>query len=402
MDLQMKLRVFIFNGFFFSWVFLYATGLFIAPSAWADQAPDVSSSNIQSVLTKNPQLMASYANSATPNPTIPTTAATQPTTKTTQPVKPAAPSLTSETGQAPPQASLVNPSFGTAKKKAAPQPVLPSQSAGNASTLSPDDADLEQEENDSAFKAVLQEAFPLSPDQLKQLHNMLDDTQRAAAADPYDSPPQPTSSSMVVNLAPGSTPPVIRLARGFVSSLVFIDSSGAPWPIQAYDLGNPNAFDIKWNQKDNTLMVQARSGYTYGNLAVVLQDMDTPVMLTLVPGQKVVDYRVDLRVQGLGPHASHTALQGKGMPEQANAVLLSVLDGVAPKGSRKLMVEGSSGEAWVINDKLFVRTRYNLLSPAWMGKMSSADGMNAYELPKTPMILVSRYGKLVQLKIEGF
>jgi intracellular multiplication protein IcmK len=262
-------------------------------------------------------------------------------------------------------------------------------------------ADAMLEMSNTAFKNVLQDAFPLTPEQIKQLRNALDDTQRATAAEAYDAPPQPTSSSMVVSLAPGSTPPAIRLARGFVSSLVFIDSSGAPWPIQAYDLGNPTAFDIKWNQKDNTLMVQARSAYTYGNLAVVLEKLDTPVMLTLIPGQKVVDYRVDLRIQGLGPNAV-PMIQGVGMPDQANPVLLSVLDGVAPKGARKLNVEGSSAEAWVLNDKLFVRTRFNVLSPAWMAKMSSADGMNAYEMPKTPMMLVSRYGKPIQLKIEGF
>ncbi|WP_251365941.1 DotH/IcmK family type IV secretion protein [Coxiella-like endosymbiont of Rhipicephalus sanguineus] len=68
-------------------------------------------------------------------------------------------------------------------------------------------------------------------------------------------PPKPTSASVIVNLSPEATLPVIRLSSGFVTSLVFLDSTGAPWPIQAYDLGDPNSFNIQWNKKDNTLLV---------------------------------------------------------------------------------------------------------------------------------------------------
>ena len=260
---------------------------------------------------------------------------------------------------------------------------------------------FQQSINEEAFRQLKQEAFPLSPTQIQTMRNMLDETQRAQAADPFNQSPAPVSSSLFVRLSPGATPPVIRLSQGFVSSLVFIDSTGATWPIQAYDLGNPSAFNISWNRKGNTLFIQARTSYTYGNLAVKLEALDTPVMLTLVPGQKAVDYRVDLRVEGLGPNAKPT-LHGSGMPDAASPLLLSILDGVAPEGSEKLTVTGAAAEAWLYDKKLYFRSRYKVLSPAWISKMSSADGMNAYELPKTPTVLVSRHGKAVQLKIEGF
>ena len=253
----------------------------------------------------------------------------------------------------------------------------------------------------NAFNSVANQAFPLSPQQIKTLNNMLDATQRAEAAAPNDSPPQPTSSSVMVNLSPGSTPPVIRLSRGFVSSLVFVDSTGAQWPIESYDIGNPNAFNITWDKKSNTLMVQAHSGYTYGNLAVKLANLNTPVMLTLVPGQKVVDYRVDLRIEGLGPNAK-PGMQGSGLPGQADPVLLNVLDGVPPEGAKRLSVSSNIVQVWVVNDKtMYIRTAFTLISPAWLSKMSSADGMNAYQLQVTPMLLLSRYGKVLQIKVEG-
>lgn len=251
----------------------------------------------------------------------------------------------------------------------------------------------------AAFDSVTSRLFPLTPDQIVQLRALYNKNELAQITTP-DTPPRPTATSQFVNLAPGSTPPVIRLAQGFVSSLVFLDSTGAPWPIVAYDLGDPKAFNIQWDKSGNTLMIQASQLYTYGNLAIRLQGLNTPVMLTLIPGQKAVDYRVDLRIQGYGPNAIE-APTGQNLPPSANSILLSVLDGVPPPGSKLLDVVGGPAEAWIQGSKLFVRTRLTILSPGWISFMSSADGMNAYEMQTTPVLLVSWQGKVIQLKIEG-
>lgn len=253
--------------------------------------------------------------------------------------------------------------------------------------------------NAGAFRSVSQDAFPLSPEQINALRNMLDQTQRAQAAAPYKTPPAPTSTSLSIDLAPGAVPPVIRLSKGFVSSLVFIDSTGAPWPIEAFDLGDPTAFNISWDKKGNTLMVQARQDYSYGNLAVNLKNLNTPVMLTLVPGQRVVDYRVDMRVPGQGPQA--TVAIGNDLPASADNQLLNVLNGIAPMDGRRLKTENDFAEVWMVGDILYLRSAYVMLSPAWVAKMSSADGMNAYKLSPSPLVLLMRHGQIVSVKIEG-
>ncbi|MES2212203.1 MAG: DotH/IcmK family type IV secretion protein, partial [Pseudomonadota bacterium] len=69
---------------------------------------------------------------------------------------------------------------------------------------------------DAAFRSLLQKTLPLSPDQIRQFYRLYDLTQQAAAAAPT-TPPNPVSSSLVVQLGPGTTPPVVRLAAGFVS-----------------------------------------------------------------------------------------------------------------------------------------------------------------------------------------
>lgn len=252
-----------------------------------------------------------------------------------------------------------------------------------------------------AFDAVSRQLFPLTPEQLlrlKQLHQ----TTEFADTSPVGVPPKPTATSQFVNLSPGSTPPVIRLSQGFVSSLVFLDSTGAPWPISAYDLGDPSAFNIQWDKTSNTLMIQAMKLYNYGNIAVRLKGLNTPVMLTLIPGQKAVDYRVDLRIEGIGPMAVNSMPVSEGLPPSANQLLLHVLDGVPPPGSKRLIISGGDARGWIVEDRMFIRTNLTILSPGWLASMTSADGMHAYEMQKSPVLLVSWHGKVMQLKIEGF
>jgi len=50
---------------------------------------------------------------------------------------------------------------------------------------------------------------------------------------------------------------------------------------------------------------------------------------------------------------------------------------------------------------MYVRTNLTVLSPGWLASMTSADGTHAYEMQKSPVLLVSWHGKVMQLKVEG-
>ena len=269
---------------------------------------------------------------------------------------------------------------------------------GAASGLNDQANSDESDVSQLAFEALKKQTMPMSPRQMQEYKRLVQKAQLVQASS-TGTPPKPVSSTLVVNLAPGATPPAVRLSQGFISSLVFVDSSGAPWPIVAYDLGNPNAFNLQWDKVSNVLMIQPLEAYTYGNLAIRLKGLATPVMLTLVPGQAEVDYRVDMRVSGVGPNASGGAA-ASALPDGVDPMLLNVLDGIAPAGSKELAVLGASGQAWSNGDVLYFRTRATVLSPGWLDQMNSPDGMHAYALPVTPTVLISRYGKPVEVQIE--
>jgi len=263
-----------------------------------------------------------------------------------------------------------------------------------------DDSALDQDDiSAAAFNQLVQQSMPMTPEQISAFKGRVQESQRAIASPP-GIPATPVSSTLSVDLSPGATPPAIKMGQGFISSMVFLDSSGSPWPITAYDLGNVQAFNVQWDQEGNILMVQPLEAYTVANLAVRLEGLATPIMLTLVPGQASIDYRVDIRVPGLGPNAK-SSVSGATMPRNSDPTLLSVLDGVPPNGARELEIDGSVGQAWLANDILYLRSRFTVLSPGWLDQMSSPDGTYAYALPVTPAVLISQYGQPKEIQIKG-
>ena len=147
--------------------------------------------------------------------------------------------------------------------------------------------------------------------------------------------------------------------------------------------------------------MQAKQPYGDSDLVIRLVGLPTPITLALVSGQRVVDYRTDIHVPGIGPNTKELPT-GTPLPNSANQLLLSVLDGVAPPDSKSLTVAGGDCQAWLLGAKMYLRTRLTVLSPGWVGRMVSPDGMIAYEIPKSSSVLVSQYGQPIELKIEGF
>lgn len=250
---------------------------------------------------------------------------------------------------------------------------------------------------DPSFQNMTTKMFPMTPDQIAALRQVYESTQSAISAPPAS--PKPMLSSQTVPLSPGSVPPVIRLATGYVSSVLFLDETGMPWPITSYNMGDPKSFNVQWDQESNMLMIQGQGPYSTGNMAVTLEDLNTPMMFTLVSDQRVVDYRVDFRVQGRGPNAAGSL--NANSAKTGSALLMNLLDGVAPQDARSLEVVGGTAQAWVRGSTMFLRTPLTVLSPSWDATMSSADGTKVYQMNATPLVLVSDRGRSTTITIKG-
>lgn len=255
--------------------------------------------------------------------------------------------------------------------------------------------------NDAAYQQAVEEAAPLTPAQIKNLRQKVDDTERAAAALPRFFP-KIVTSSVSVSLSPGATPQVVRLFSGFVTTLMVVDQAGNPLIVKTVDIGGGDKdFTVSW-EKDaeksgsNYVKISPKSPYAFGNVSITLADVSVPISLTLVSGQREVDDRVDVRVQGIG-NISTAAL-----PKGVAPAVLTMLSGFGPDGAKLLTSSNTEVMAWEYNDNFFVRTNYTLLSPAYISMQRSPDGIAVYEIPRTPVVVALSNGAPLNVSLSGY
>lgn len=252
------------------------------------------------------------------------------------------------------------------------------------------------------FEDVMNATFGMSTDQIRQLRKQSDDRQRAAATAPSAQPPKPVTSQIVASPAPGSTAPVVRLFPGFATSLIITDSTGQPWPIENFTVGEKDKFEVKRLDQGNgsALSVVPLAYYGQSNLILFLKGLPTPIAISFLAGQKEVDFRVDVRVVGRGPNSQ---ISMTGLPEAANTQLLSLLEGVAPSDSKVLKTSSSEVQAWMgKSGRMFVRTNQSIISPLWFGSVRSADGTNVYEMKAVGSLLLLRNNDIETVNVSGW
>lgn len=273
---------------------------------------------------------------------------------------------------------------------ASPQP-------GNGNGLSPL-PDLPK----TAYETAKGMALPVSTQESRDFRRDLDD-QKRVLGEPVRAR-KPAIRDQVIDISPGATPPLVRPSKNYGSLVTFLDETGAPWPIAGAD-GMSDDFTIRWasgtsNAKRTALQVVPKASYGSGNISVVLQGMDTPLIVSVEIGySKEVDYRVDYRIPGRGPLALADPAPVP-MPAQLPRYVGDILQGIPPTFAKLLKMQGGEGQAYRVEDKLVIRTPMILLSPVPVGRLPSADGTYAYLLEYTPVVLASKDGIQRQITIS--
>jgi intracellular multiplication protein IcmK len=202
---------------------------------------------------------------------------------------------------------------------------------------------------------------------------------------PYVEPAKPVVRTLHVNLDPGISPPVLRLTRGQLTSVVFSDVAGAPWMIQDVGLNRElfgdghegNASPGQGSEPTNVLTIEPKASAAYGSASIRLKGLATPVIFILAAGQQEVDLRVDAHVPGRNPDAVGTE-SFDGLPN-IDESLVGFLDGVPPKEARAVHITGlPNTEGWVLQDRLYLRTDAAVEYPAYYSSVRSTSGKAVY------------------------
>ncbi|MDD2859470.1 MAG: DotH/IcmK family type IV secretion protein [Acidiphilium sp.] len=274
-----------------------------------------------------------------------------------------------------------------------------------------------------AFDAAERTAIPLEPWMISRLaHRYHQDEQAETAATiPMDA--VPATTSVAVSFGPNQVSNIVRTVVGYPSSITFVDSTGAPWPVawtaasdaagkggagdctggagsEAPAAGTPAVMATGSTvcvpeKGSNTLEIMPMARYARGGLLVDLKDSPQPLSFVLVSGTKIYDSTVDVRVLQSGPEAAPAIVARQNAPETGAPFLTAMLNGTPPASAVPLAVVGASPEdvrAWRYRHQLFIRTRDTVLSPEWDASEHSVGGVAIYAMPPTPVILMSAGG----------
>lgn len=246
---------------------------------------------------------------------------------------------------------------------------------------------------------------PLSPDDIRELRGYYEQTRRASVERPVDGIGGIRSTSL--DLSPGSSIPELKTMPNELSTMTFVDSTGAPWPLAAAPRVSNELFDVNWLQGTNMVSVSPLTSYNSGTVSVVLDGMPIPITVKLSaidPRDESsvhhFDARHDFRAPGRGPNAQSPTTAHDQIALYDDTIQ-NFLDGLPPAGATTLEFSPSNlpVTAWSFDGSLFLRTSLPLRS-SFQRTLSSADGTSIYQLPLTPFVALSSDGRTVTLQLD--
>lgn len=262
-------------------------------------------------------------------------------------------------------------------------------------------AETERQAREAAFEAMLNGAFPLRPEEIREVLDIFRDV-REARESRIGGAPEPEITLATIPLDPGSIPPVIQLSPNYVTTLNIVDLTGQPWPIQDMSWGG-NFEILQPEEGSNIVRISPMRAHEVGNLSVRLLDFQTPVIFSLRSDLDQVDVRFDAQIPEYGPNAELPLIETQQITTQAgDNDIIRILDGTPPGNAQKLDVEGVDGRTTVydIGGQVYVRTPLTLLSPGWSSSVKSADGTSVYAIGQSPVLLLSDKGKMVRALVD--
>jgi len=300
-------------------------------------------------------------------------------------------------GEAPP------PSLNSNSLPAGPNQGFDFDSGANDLGFDESPEEKKEHARQQAFDAALEGLLPLRPEEIRVLLERFDRTQESVETPVYPNP-KPEVVVQNISLDPGAAPAVIKLAYGHVTTVNFLDSSGAPWPVQ--DISWAGNFEIIQTDQDperftHMFRISPQSEFAYGNMSITLTALRTPVIITLETNRDLVHYRFDAVIPDYGPLAEAPLIEAGITTSAGSEELSSVLEGIMPHDAERLSVSGTDSRtsAYRHNDVVYVRTPLTLLSPGWNSSASSADGTRVYEINDAPVLLLSDRGRMVRAKL---
>ena len=253
---------------------------------------------------------------------------------------------------------------------------------------------------EEGFNSAIEQVFPMTPDMVRRYLRILEENERASTETPE---PAPISVAEMIVFDPSDAPPRIHVAPGIATAVGFYDSTGSPWPVRQYVLGDGERFQvIQLGEGSNTLTVSALSRFGWTNLVVALADEPSPVVLRISVGRDQAHYRTNIQIAKPGPEAVsgyEASLEEPIFP--SDRILLDIVSGLGPTvPAVDVPVSGVDASAWLVDEDIYIRSKHALLSPAWSASLSGLYGVRAYKVPLSSVLLFSISGRIIRADLD--
>ncbi len=277
-----------------------------------------------------------------------------------------------------------------------------------------------QAERERLFEESLETLLPVAPEDVERFLDARDALEGATEPGPASM----RNRTRVLEAGVRNKPTLVRLTRGYSSTLLFQDVTGAPWPVLSVILGDPGAFALtqpkvgreaeNGNSKDGRAVENVHShivnivpltNHASSNLVLTLEGADYPIVLHLVTESvrskgRTSDALTVFRIGRSGPNARTLPLG----PEESGVSdeLLAFVHGIAPVGATRLKLQPADAgiEVWEYRGMLYVRSVFQAVWPAWTAS-AAMEGHTLYVMPKTPSLVFSKEGRRRAYLVKG-
>lgn len=279
------------------------------------------------------------------------------------------------------------------------------------------DKGKENSGGNEAFERSLKGQFPMTPEQIRDFKQRMNDTKRSLH---QKAPPDMINRTRRLSFETGRKPPVVRIAPGYVTSISFFDCTGQPWPVTSVVLGNPNFYKVQRpKNQSNVITLSALKDYVDSNLALTFEAQHMPIAIQLKTvseeDERETDSLVVFRAEQRGPNAEQPMIGPEPDPT-IGSILMQFLDNVPPESARRIRLLSGSDDPpemqlaweerqgvalWSYQDSLYLRSKHPLTWPAWNAVAKGPGGVRVYELSRVPSIMVSQGGGSVVFEVGG-
>jgi len=255
-------------------------------------------------------------------------------------------------------------------------------------------------ENEYALESEMMNEIPLPPEKVIEHRKKRQALERANSIR-VSGPVNETFDTM--NLPMEQKEAIeVYIVPGYLSTLTFFDSTGAPWPIEYAQPGN-QSFQMKIaGKKGNIINLDTSEMYSDANASIGLVGQNHNYIIKLVANDKKNTSKLSFRVPDRGPEAKQQIASSRSVVENAPEEMYDIINGriYNLEGAKNVKISGVEADGYEYNGFLYIVSRHNLLSPARENSVSLPSGTTAYKIYPTSSLQFSVNGEKVFASVE--